>query len=155
VSVFLARVVIDINVLVSAYFFSGQDSPPRKVLEAALDKRFRLLHTPVYLADLRRVLNKDKFKERLARTGSNVDMLVETIALLGDTVESGEVPLDAVRDKDDVIILACAAGGRAAHIVTGDDDLLTLGEYDGITICTPAQFLTILNDYLPGETSTS
>jgi putative PIN family toxin of toxin-antitoxin system len=140
----LLRVVLDINIVISAYFFSKQDSPPRLVLQAALDKRYRLLHSSTYRDDLRRALSKDKFVERLSRIESTVDDIVETILLLGDTVEAAEVASGSVRDEDDSIILACAAGGNANYVVTGDEDLLVLKSYKGIQIVSPAQFLTIL-----------
>ena len=140
----LLRVVLDVNIFVSAYFFSSKESPPRKVYTAALDKRYRLLHSIDLRADLKRILSRDKFKARLALIDSTVDDLMETISLLGEGVTPAYVPLDSVRDKDDVLILACAVGGKADYIVTGDDDLLTLEEYKGICIVTPPQFLSIL-----------
>ena len=34
----------------------------------------------------------------------------------------------------------CAIDARAIHIVSGDKDLLTIGEYSGIEIVTAAEF---------------
>jgi predicted nucleic acid-binding protein len=39
------------------------------------------------------------------------------------------------------MILACAVGGKADYIVSGDKDLLTLISYAGIPIRTAEQFL--------------
>jgi hypothetical protein len=114
------------------------------VFNAALDKQYRLLHSIDYRADLARVLRKDKFAERLNRIGATADDIVETIYILGEGVHPVYVPMTTVRDKDDIIILACAAGGNADYIVTGDDDLLVLKEYKGIRIVTPAEFIAIL-----------
>jgi len=38
------------------------------------------------------------------------------------------------RDPDDDKFLECAVGGRAAYIVTADNDLLSLGEIENIPI---------------------
>lgn len=114
------------------------------MFNAALDKQYRLLHSIDYRADLARVLRKDKFAERLNRIGATADDIVETIYILGEGVHPVYVPMTTVRDKDDIIILACAAGGNADYIVTGDDDLLVLKEYKGIRIVTPAEFIAIL-----------
>jgi predicted nucleic acid-binding protein len=46
-----------------------------------------------------------------------------------------------VRDPKDVMILACAVGGKADFIVSGAKDLLTLVSYEGIPILTAEQFL--------------
>lgn len=140
----LLRVVLDINVLVSAYFFSGADAPPRRVFVAALDKRYQLLHSTDYQRDLQQALSKTKFEARLARIGSTVDDLVGNVVTLGEGVQPIPIPEDVVRDKDDITILACAVGGKADYVVTGDNDLLTVVEYRGIRIVTPAQFLEIL-----------
>ena len=45
------------------------------------------------------------------------------------------------RDPDDDWVLATAVAGEAVTIVTGDDDLLSLGGFKGIEILTPRQFL--------------
>jgi predicted nucleic acid-binding protein len=45
-------------------------------------------------------------------------------------------------DPDDDFILACAKEEKVSYLVTGDvKHLLALGEYEGIQIVTPAQFL--------------
>jgi uncharacterized protein len=49
-----------------------------------------------------------------------------------------------VRDPNDDMILACAVAALASHVVTRDEDLLSLGTYDGIAIVTPGAFLTLL-----------
>jgi putative PIN family toxin of toxin-antitoxin system len=49
-----------------------------------------------------------------------------------------------VRDPNDDMILACAVATSASHVVTRDDDLLSLGTYEGIAIVTPEAFLTAL-----------
>jgi predicted nucleic acid-binding protein len=50
------------------------------------------------------------------------------------------------------ILLAYAVVGEADYLVTGDDDLLVLGEVAGVKIVTPRQFLTVLDSDSPTET---
>jgi len=45
------------------------------------------------------------------------------------------------RDPKDDAIVACAEEGEAEYIVSGDHDLLSLGEYRGIQTLTPRSFL--------------
>jgi predicted nucleic acid-binding protein len=40
--------------------------------------------------------------------------------------------------------VACAEEGEAAHIVSGDRDLLSLSRRRGIEVLTPRQFLEII-----------
>ena len=62
------------------------------------------------------------------------------------TEETGEpTPIEArrtpvCRDPDDAKFLALALRGRAACIVTGDRDLLTLNGAEGLSILTPQAF---------------
>jgi predicted nucleic acid-binding protein len=45
------------------------------------------------------------------------------------------------RDPDDDLIVATAVVAMADRLVTGDNDLLILGEHHGVRIVTPRQFL--------------
>jgi uncharacterized protein len=141
----MLRVVLDINVLISAYFFSKPDTPPHQIDTAALDKRFRLLVSIDYRSDLIEAFSKPKFAERLLRAGTSVAEIADTITRLAEGVGPQFIPPDAVRDKDDVVILSCAVSGQADYIVSGDKDLITLESYARIPILTPSQFLDILN----------
>lgn len=53
----------------------------------------------------------------------------------------GEETSVAVRDVDDVKVIACAIAGRADYIIAGDRDLLSLGDVEGINALMPEQFL--------------
>jgi putative PIN family toxin of toxin-antitoxin system len=44
------------------------------------------------------------------------------------------------RDSDDDLILAYARDAVAGYVVTGDEDLLVLKNYEGISILSPREF---------------
>ena len=46
----------------------------------------------------------------------------------------------AVRDIDDNIVIDCAMESNAGFIITGDDDLLSLREFNNVRIISPAAF---------------
>jgi predicted nucleic acid-binding protein len=48
------------------------------------------------------------------------------------------------RDPDDNRVVEAAVAGEADYIVSGDEDLLDLGGYEGISIVSPARFAAIL-----------
>ena len=48
------------------------------------------------------------------------------------------------RDPDNDKIVACAVAAAAQHIVTRDDHLLSLGNYGGIAITRPEQFIHLV-----------
>ena len=49
------------------------------------------------------------------------------------------------RDPDDDYLLGCAVAGAADYLVTGDEDLLAVGRYQGLAIVTAREFLAILS----------
>jgi putative PIN family toxin of toxin-antitoxin system len=61
------------------------------------------------------------------------------LELLAEVVGVPDVP-HVVRDPDDDAVLATSIAGDASAIVTGDRDLLVLGEHHGIRIVTPRDF---------------
>jgi putative PIN family toxin of toxin-antitoxin system len=71
-------------------------------------------------------------------------MVREIVAFLraaGSTVEGApELPTIVVRDRDDLVILAGALSGGADVLVTGDKDLLVLGEVGALRILDPRGF---------------
>jgi putative PIN family toxin of toxin-antitoxin system len=62
------------------------------------------------------------------------------LVTITNTLDSG------ITDPDDNMILECAVVGGATHIVTGDKrHLLPLGNYQGISIVSAADFLTLVS----------
>jgi len=55
-------------------------------------------------------------------------------------VSPDPLPAPVCRDPDDDLVLATALAAGADLILTGDQDLLTLGAYAGIRIRSPRQF---------------
>jgi uncharacterized protein len=55
------------------------------------------------------------------------------------------------RDPNDDKFLELAAGGSAACLVTGDEDLLVLNPFRGISVMTTAQFLEWISRQIGDE----
>ena len=49
------------------------------------------------------------------------------------------------RDADDDAVLSCALAARADRVMSGDEDLLSLGSFNGIFIVPVAQAVTGFN----------
>jgi uncharacterized protein len=93
------------------------------------------------LGDLATTLSRDKFAEQLARRQLTVDSMIEQYRSAVEFVDPKEVPPAIVRDPKDRAVLACAVGGMADFIVSGDKDLLVLRVYEDIAIVSADQFL--------------
>jgi len=136
------QVVIDTNVVLSSIFWSGL---PRTRLNFIALNKIKVLATPDTLAELDRKLNTKKFGRYIEIKRSTPILILNEYQNIVVLVEPPEIPDDAVRDPKDRIILACAVGGQADYIISGDKDLTILGIYAGIPILTPAQFLNMLD----------
>jgi len=51
-----------------------------------------------------------------------------------------------VRDPNDDMVIATAARAQVAYIVTRDKDLLSLQQYENITIISPEAFIAIMRE---------
>lgn len=129
----LLRVVLDTNVLISAFVYGGN---PEIVVRLALSKVIRGVTSSALLAELRDVLHREKFRV----SDAGISWFERKISEKSIIVEP-DIRLDALRDASDNKVLEAASAGECQFIVTGDRDLLVLGEFQGIGICTPAEFL--------------
>lgn len=130
------RAVLDTNVLVSALVSPGGASA--RLLMELRAGAFELILSPLLLAELREVLDRDKFRRYV--TGEEVDTYVELIRSEGlvraDPAPSPE-PMSA--DPDDEYLIDLARDVGADALVTGDAHLLDLRLV--IPALTPAAFL--------------
>jgi len=136
------RVVIDTNVLVSGLFWKG---PASEILDAFLAGRFELYASEELIAELREVLSRPKFQTHALQRGLDVPEVVERLKATARIIPVDSLPPQpALRDPDDIIVLECAVSANATMIVTGDQDLLVLESFAGISILTPARALSEL-----------
>ena len=134
----MTRAVIDTNVLVSALISPA--GTPAKVLDLWRDRRFVLLISEPILGELARVLAQPRLRRRYGLNPSRVRRLLRGLRQFGIVVEHDEGVSGVVRDAQDQKFVDCAVAGRADYLVTGDDDLLSLGEHGSIRIVSPAAF---------------
>lgn len=136
----MIRVVLDTNVVVSAFFWGDL---LRVALDAARAKRFRMITSETLIDELTEVISRQKFADRLAKIGETAASLLENdYRALVEVVEPARIDPVIPDDPDDDALIACALGGAADYIVSGDHHLLNLGEYQGIKIVTVRHFLT-------------
>lgn len=124
------RIFLDTNVLASSIATRGLCS---ELLESVIHDHELLTCQPV-LQELERVL-VDKFR----LPDPVVEGFLSLLKTEGRVVASQKTPSIPIKDADDILILACAIGGKADVFVTGDKELLDLGEIVSIPIVSPRQ----------------
>jgi len=127
------KAVLDTNVVMSAIFFGGD---PLKIVKAARCKRIELVATRAVLSEYREVA------ERLHESYPSISYRRPLAILESILTMVRPMPLKehVSRDPDDDAIIACALGGRAKIICSGDDDLLSVNGYAGLEILSPGEF---------------
>jgi uncharacterized protein len=133
------KAVVDTNVFVSALIQAGT---PKNLVEAwLLEGLFVVVYPQWLIHELRRIPSKRRLSTRIQP--ADLQNLISLIEEDGFLVEPEHVPRIS-RDAKDDVFLACALAAQAEFLVTGDRDLLCLGEYKGVRILSPAQFLKLL-----------
>ena len=136
------RVVLDANVLVSALI--SAKGAPAKLVACWQDEKLDVLVSPAILQELDRVLHYPRLQERYHLPEEDVQRFSRLLGRQAIEVVPSEELAVIERDPTDNRYLECAVAGNASLIVTGDQHLLGLGEYEGIQILTPAGFLALL-----------
>jgi len=141
----LLSAVVDTNLVVSGLILPR--GVPFQLLEAFRQGAFILTITPELRAEYATVLARPKFAVRHGLTApqrTGFMFLIDTKAQL--VTPAPALPV-SVRDPKDAAVLAAALGGACTHLVTGDDDLLSLSTEPAIAplqIVTARQFLNAL-----------
>lgn len=129
------RIVLDTNALVSRLLIP--DSIPGQAVRKAVEDG-GILMSESTLFELADVLGREKFDAYVS-----IQDREEFLRMLGRIVEMVTI-LHAVRDCRDMKdnqILEVAVNGQAQVIVTGDEDLLVLNPFRGISIMKPGDYL--------------
>ena len=81
--------------------------------------------------------------QKAAPTKLGPDLWFEDILVLAQLVRGEQQVPSLSEDPDDHKYIAAAIEGRATFVVTGDPDLLTLREHEGVRIISPRVFLEL------------
>jgi putative PIN family toxin of toxin-antitoxin system len=137
------RVVLDTNVVISATLIRGGNED--RILRAWQHGAFELVLSPEILDELGRALFYEKLRKFRWMNEGDVALLLQLLTQESVFVP-GKVRITASRDPEDDKFLAAAVEGKAAYVVTGDKDLLSLKHYRGARIITPTAFLKVLKE---------
>ncbi len=139
----MRRAVLDTNVIVSGTISPA--GPPRRILMGWRGREFDLLVSPAILDEVARTLLLPRIARRYHVTARDVAELGRLLA--SRSIVLPDVPSipPTVRDPADDHLLALARAGHADHLVSGDNDLLSIGRYEGILILPPTAYARLLD----------
>lgn len=134
----MTTAVADTSTAISGLLWSG---PPGEILKGAVDGRWIIYASDEIVAELKEVLIRPKFQPRLARLSTTAEsVLSDLIPYLHLTVVSGPPSIQS-RDAKDDIFLACAEAAGVDYLISGDSDLLAIGQIGKTRIVTARDFL--------------
>lgn len=128
-----SRVVLDTNVLISAFLWGGK---PGTIIKKWRNSFFLLLISPFILGELANFLEISQIESKERGLIIN-ELKTKSIKIIPSR------KTNICRDKSDNKILDLCFSGRADFLVTGDKDLLVLKQYQSTKILTPTKFLKI------------
>lgn len=131
------RLVLDTNVVASAMLWGGN---PLLLLQARRENRVELYTSMPLLAELTDILNRRKFEKKIVASLLTVDQLVDRYAELAQVVRPTAIPRIAP-DPDDDVVIGTALAAKVDLLVTGDQALRSVGEYQGVRIVGVAEAL--------------
>ena len=129
------KVVLDTNVLVSGIFWSG---PSSRILALWAKDKIEVIASPEILEEYTRLLAELERKKPAGLADAWTRFIVQHATVISP--ERGQS--SRCRDPDDDKFLHCALSAGAPYVISGDKDLLSLGQVAGVEILTPAAFLS-------------
>ncbi len=130
----MIKVVLDTNIYISGILFTGN---PRIILDLAIKGRIKVCISSDIITEIKDVLSRKKF----GFPTEIIETIIREIESVTTLITPSKKYKVVSRDNDDNIIIDCAAEAHVDYIITGDNDLLSLNNYNAIRIINPAEFI--------------
>ena len=135
----MRRVVCDVGVIVSG-LLSG-NGPPGRLLDRWRDGVFDLIVSPLWLAELARVLERPKIARYLEP--GDADELLSAIRLQAERLDDPPAQRGLTPDPGDDYLVSLARAAGADYLVSGDAHLIGLAGAEP-PMLTPREFEDLL-----------
>ena len=137
----MTRVLLDANILISYLLNPAADRPITQIVQAGVLGAFTLLLPAALLEEMSaKIARKPYLAARIEQ--AEAAQFAAILRRTGETIAAIEASIPPVtRDPKDDYLLAYAVIGQADYLLTGDEDLLVLQQVQGVTICSPREFI--------------
>jgi len=133
------KIVLDSNIFVSSFYWAGN---PRKVFDRVTNGLDELYITDEIIKEIISVMSRKKFDTKIEKINEYIK-IIESYSI---KILSQNIPQNISRDKNDNKILQCGIDANVEFIITGDNDLLVIEEYNKIKILKPNEYLKIIEE---------
>lgn len=132
------KVVLDTNIFISGIHWKGSSE---KIIRLWYSDKFILVSSIAIIDELVRVLKEFKKPLSIEKINQWEDLILEKAIIVLPTRK-----LNVVKDdSDDNKFIETALEGKAQFIVSQDNDLLRIKQYENIKIINPEEFLTLFS----------
>ncbi len=141
----MPNVVLDSTILVSA--FLTKKGLAAQLLEQAVRGAFDLYLCEGILQETQQVLlEREHLRTRYRYTDEEVQEFCTLLRGFAHVPAALPSLAGISRDPNDDMVIACALAAGAHYLITRDEDLLTLGTYQQVTILLPEAFIRIIRE---------
>jgi putative PIN family toxin of toxin-antitoxin system len=133
------KVLLDTNIWISGLLWGGK---PRQIIQLWQQKRILLYSSQVLLEELAATLAYPKLQRRLKKLEITAEELLKEVSQIITLTQPVSLSnISKLRDSKDKIVLEAAVSVPVDVIVSGDEDLLVLEQFQNIPIVTVKDFL--------------
>jgi len=134
----MLRVTLDTNILISGSFWTGDSF---KILELIDQKQIICTISKDIIAEYDKTVNSDEIIEKIENKSLILSKVIQKVISNSEIIEPKN-KFNIIKDNpSDNRILECAKEGKSEFIITNDNHLLKLKEFEEIRIITPKEFL--------------
>lgn len=137
----MLRAVVDTNLLLRAVIKPTGTVGP--VISRLRDGDFTLVYSQPLIDELVAKLALPRIREKYSLTDGDIDNLLALIALRGELVAPTRT-VKVCRDPKDDMFIEAALAGHAEVVVTGDEDLLILKQFETVRFVAARAFLELV-----------
>jgi len=132
----MLKVVLDVNIFVS--FLISHQPPISTILDLWARGELVVCYSAEILEELETALKYPKIRELVSSL--ETESLMDAIKIMGILVIPAK-RIEICRDKKDNKYLEVSLESASKFLISGDKDLLALGEFEGIKIVSPRDFV--------------
>ena len=138
----MIRAVLNTNAIVAALLV--RLGRPWRIPDAAYAERFLCFTSDPINMEVFRTFGRERVRRKYQLEAAEVERLRRFLESDGVRIPLHADVIGVATHPEDDLILATAVSAQANYLVTGDRQLLALGQHQGVQIVTPRDFAAIL-----------
>lgn len=132
----MLKVVLDVNIFIS--FLISHQPPISTIFDMWVKRELTICYSMEILEELENALKYPKIRE--LTSSLETESLINAVKVFGTLVIPTQ-KVDICRDKKDNKYLEASLESVSKFLISGDNDLLALKEFEGISILSPHEFI--------------